>query len=306
MRIAYVCYEAPDPHVQTTQEDEDALLLSLLTEKGLNIQKVIWDHPSIRWEDYTLVLIKSPWDYFDKFPQFNQWLDKIAALGIPMLNPYHIVKWNSDKHYLLEMIAAGYHVIPSAIIEIGAASGLAPFFKKFNTQQLIVKPCVSGGAKNTFTVTPQDLPSLQPQIDALVQQEAYLVQPFIKEIETGGEYSFIFLNGIFNHCVIKRPRSGDFRVQLAHGGSAQAITPDAKLVNEASAFVTRFAKGCLYARVDAIVIDHVLTLMELEVIEPYLFLGMVPGGYENYYTALVDKIAQLQSAAQQASSLKIQ
>jgi len=306
MRIAFVGYEIQQKHVVDTQEDEDSLLFALLSQKGLDIHRVIWDDPKVRWEDFGLVLIKSPWDYHEKIQSFMQWLDSIAAKGIPLLNPYSIIKWNSDKHYLLEMIAAGFDVIPSAIIESGASSGLAPFFSKFNAQQLIVKPCISAGARNTFTVTPNNLPELQAKIDALVQEEAYLVQPFIKEIETAGEWSFIFFNGAFSHCVVKRPRSGDFRVQLTHGGSVHIATPQPHHVRSATAFAERFAKGCLYARVDAVIIDDVLTLMELELIEPYLFLGTVPGGYENYYTALVDRIRQEQDTLSRPSSLNIQ
>lgn len=301
MRIAFVGYEIQQQYVVATQEDEDSQLLSLFSQKGLDVHREIWDDPKVRWEDYGLVLIKSTWDYFEKIDRFNQWLDKIAALGIPMLNPYSIIKWNSDKHYLQEMIDAGFNVIPSAIIENGAPSGLAPFFKQFNTQQLIVKPCISGGARNTFTVTTNNLPAMQAKIDALVKEEAYLVQPFIKEIETAGEWSFIFFNGAFSHCVVKRPRSGDFRVQFTHGGTVHIAAPDAAHVKSATAFVERFAKGCLYARVDAVIIGNVLTLMELELIEPYLFLGAVPGGYENYCTALISRIRQ-----QQPSSLNIQ
>lgn len=303
MKIAFVGYEVQQKHTADTQEDEDSLLFSLLSQKGLDIHRAIWDDPKVRWEDFGLVLIKSPWDYFEKFSQFNQWLDKIAAAGIRMLNPYSIIKWNSDKHYLQEMISDGFDVIPSAIIESGAIANLAPFFSQFNTQQLIIKPCVSGGARNTFTVTPHNLPELQPKIDALVQEEAYLVQPFIKEIETAGEWSFIFFNGALSHCVVKRPRSGDFRVQLAHGGSVHIATPQPDHVQRATAFVERFAKGCLYARVDAVIIDNVLTLMELELIEPYLFLGTVPGGYENYAAALLNRIRQEQDTL---SSLNIQ
>lgn len=306
MKIALVGYEVQQKHTAPTQEDEDSLLFSLLSEKGLDIHREIWDDPRVRWQDYGLVLIKSPWDYFEKFSRFNQWLDNISALGIQMLNPCSIIKWNSDKHYLQEMIAAGFSVIPSAIIENGASSGLAPFFSKFNTQQLIIKPCVSGGARNTFTVTPYNLPGLQPKINALVQEEAYLVQPFIKEIETAGEWSFIFFNGKLSHCVVKRPRSGDFRVQFAHGGTVHIATPDPSQVKSAAAFVDRFAKDCLYARVDAVMIGNELTLMELELIEPYLFLGTVPDAYENYYTALISRIRQMQDTVAGPSSLNIQ
>jgi glutathione synthase/RimK-type ligase-like ATP-grasp enzyme len=306
MKIAFVGYEIQQQHTAATQEDEDSLLFSLLSQRGLDIHREIWDAPGVCWEDYGLVLIKSPWDYYEKIRAFNQWLDKIAALGIPMLNPYSIIKWNSDKHYLQEMIAAGFSVIPSAIIESGASSGLAPFFSQFNTQQLIIKPCISAGARNTFTLTPHNLPELQPKIEALVQEEAYLVQPFIKEIETAGEWSFIFFNGTLSHCVVKRPRSGDFRVQLAHGGSVHIATPDPVHVKSAAAFVERFAKDCLYARVDAVIINNTLTLMELELIEPYLFLGTVPGAYENYYTALINRIRQVQDTLSRPSSLNIQ
>jgi glutathione synthase/RimK-type ligase-like ATP-grasp enzyme len=306
MKIALVGYEVQLQHVAATQEDEDSLLHSLLSQKGLNVHREIWDDPTVRWEDYGLLLIKSTWDYYEKISAFYQWLDKIAALGIPMLNPYSIIKWNSDKHYLQEMAAAGFNVIPSAIIENGAASALAPFFSQFNTQQLIIKPCVSGGARNTFTVTPHNLPELQPRIDALVQEEAYLVQPFIKEIETAGEWSFIFFNGTLNHCVVKRPRSGDFRVQLAHGGTVHIETPDPSHVKSAAAFVEKFAKDCLYARVDAVIINNKFTLMELELIEPYLFLGTVPGGYESYYTALINRIPQQQDTLAKPSSINIQ
>ncbi|GAA0544100.1 ATP-grasp domain-containing protein [Chitinophaga japonensis] len=303
MKIAYVCYETQEQYSAATQEDEESLLLALLQQKGLQISRVIWTDESVRWEDYDLVLVKSPWDYHEKIGQFYRWLDRIAALGIWMLNPHPVIKWNSDKHYLQDIAQAGYPVIPSAIIESGAPTGLAPFFQQFNTTQLIVKPCISAGARHTYTITPQNLQAMQDTIAPLLQQEAFLVQPYVKEIETAGEWSFIFLDGQFSHCVVKRPRSGDFRVQFIHGGTAHADLPPETYIQSAAAYVERFAPGCLYARVDAVMLGDTLTLMELELIEPYLFLGAVAGGYESYYRALAKRIAERQHTLSGARSI---
>lgn len=87
------------------------------------------------------------------------------------------------------------YVIPSAIIENGAPARLAPFFQQFNTEQLIIKPCISAGAKETFTVTPVNMQEVQQRLSGLLEKEAFIVQPFVKEIETEGEWSFIFFNG---------------------------------------------------------------------------------------------------------------
>ena len=302
MKIAYVCYETQEKYVIETMEDEESLLLAFLSNKGLNIERVIWTDAAVRWEAYDLLLIKAPWDYHEKITQFYQWLNRVAALNIPMLNPQHIIKWNSDKHYLKEMIDAGFSVIPSAIIENGAPARLAPFFQQFNTGQLIIKPCISAGAKETFTVTPGNMQEVQQRLTGLLEKEAFIVQPFVKEIETEGEWSFIFFNGQFSHCVVKRPRSGDFRVQPMYGGTTHTTIPNPLHVQEAAAFVQHFAKGCLYARVDGVMINGVFTLMELELIEPYLFLGDVPNGYEAYYNALMFNLAQRTASSTLQSS----
>ncbi|KAA2243638.1 hypothetical protein F0L74_14235 [Chitinophaga agrisoli] len=293
MKIAYVCYQTQEKYSVGTLDDEESLLLGYLANKGLPIERVVWNDPSVRWEDYGLALIKAPWDYHEQIGAFYQWLDKLQALGIPLLNPHHIIKWNSDKHYLMEVIAAGFAVIPSAIIENGAPHGIAPFFHQFNTAQLILKPCVSAGAKHTYVITPANVSQYQEELTPLLLQEAFLVQPFIQEIETQGEWSFIFLNGQFSHAVIKRPRTGDFRVQPAHGGTTDAASPAEEHLHSAARFAERFAKDCLYARVDGVIINGVFTLMELELIEPYLFLGNVENGYERYYQALIQRMPQL-------------
>ncbi|ASZ11224.1 hypothetical protein KTO58_19080 [Chitinophaga pendula] len=297
MKIAYICYEIQERYVVESIPDEDSRLLTFLQEKGLDITREIWTDTNVTWTSYDLVLLKSPWDYFDRIQEFYAWLKQLKDAGITMLNTYDTVKWNSDKHYLSDMITAGFPVIPSQYLEQGTQPDLAGFFDAFNTDKLIVKPCISGGAKNTIVITRDKIATQSSHVTELLQTEAFMVQPFIKEIKEG-EWSLLFFNGSFSHAVLKVPKPEDFRVQHYHGGIVEARVPDTSLVAAARAFLTRFAPDSLYARVDGIVINDQFTLMELELIEPLLFLDSDPSSYERYYQALVHRCGQLQQPKQ--------
>lgn len=297
MKIAYICYEIQERYVVASIPDEDSRLLAFLREKGLDITREIWTDTSINWTDYDLILLKSPWDYFDRIHEFYTWLKQLKDAGITMCNSYETVKWNSDKHYLQDMITAGFPVIPSQFLEQGSQPDLAEFFGIFDTDKLIVKPCISGGAKNTIIITREKIAELTPHVIQLLQTEDFMVQPFIKEIKEG-EWSMLFFDGTFSHAVLKVPKAEDFRVQHYHGGIVQPQIPDTSLVKAAGAFLTRFAPDSLYARVDGIVINGEFTLMELELIEPLLFLDSDPSSYERYYQALVKRCGQLKQSKQ--------
>ena len=270
MKIAYICYQG---HLLEGIPDEDTLLLQFLLSKGLDVHREKWTDTAVDWSAYDLVILKSPWDYIDNITAFNNWL---SSLTVPLLNPYEIVRWNSDKHYIKEMMEDGMPVIPAAYIEVGATPLWDSYFEAFKSEKLIVKPCVSGGSKNTFVVT--------RGLNVTLPEEAMMVQPFMPEI-VSGEWSYLFFNGKFSHCVLKTPVDGDFRVQHQFGGRASLQAP--MHLKEASAFVSKYAKGCLYARVDGVVKEGRFLLMELELIEPLLFLFTHEKGCENYWNALL-------------------
>lgn len=284
MKIAFVGYRGTAQF--SPIEEENILLLEYLQAKGLQIQKEVWDDPSVDWKQYELVVLKAPWDYFDKYERFLQWLDQLEQLKVPMLNSSATIRWNSDKHYLQEIAATGLPVIPFEMIEKGEKPSLSDYFKHFKSERLIVKPAVSGGAKNTFSFTREEVPALTLTLHDLLKQEAFLVQPFIPEIQEEGEWSFVFFNGQFSHCLLKKAKSGDFRVQHVHGGSVHPQEPPAALLEQARRYVTFFAKDCLYARVDGVQLKGIFSLMELELIEPYLYLSGCPQSYENYFQGL--------------------
>jgi len=286
MNIALITYEDKGAYDSPTVESEDDKLLLFLKEKGLSIEMVIWNDEKVNWENYQLAILKSPWDYFDLYEDFKTWINLLEEKNIRILNPIDVVKWNADKHYLKEIESAGLNITPSIFITNGEEINLNTFFEKFNTDKLIVKPCISGGAKNTFKVTLDNVEEINQKLSLLIQNEDFIIQPFLAEILESGEWSFIFFNGIYSHTLVKKAKQGDFRVQPAHGGSVHVQNPDQDLIEIAAEYVRHFAKNCLYARVDGTFVNNQFLLMELELIEPFLFLNTSTQNYENYYNAL--------------------
>ncbi len=290
-KIALITYQDQGKYTSPI-EDEDTVLFNFLSSKNLDLTFEVWNDPAVNWDQYDLLILKSPWDYFDYILDFKDWLDLIEQKKIRMLNPLQTVRWNTDKHYLKDIEAAGFTVTPSIWIEPGEAFKMEQLFRHYGTDKIIVKPCVSGGAKNTFAITRENAEEQAIKLNALFAQEAFLAQPFLSEVQSQGEWSFIYFKGEFSHCLLKTPQEGDFRVQHYLGGSIFPTDPPAHLLLEASGIVQQFAADCLYARVDGLEVDGSFMLMELELIEPFLFLFTCNNALESYYRALEQILQQ--------------
>jgi len=286
MKIALVTYQDNGKYHAINVQNEDDTLIAFLNAKGLNITKEIWNDEKVNWDNYDLAIIKSPWDYFDLIEDFYAWLAVIERKNVRLLNPIDIVKWNADKHYLLDIENAGLNVTPSIFLSKDDEIDLNIYFQKLNTTNFIIKPAVSGGSKNTFKVNENNVLSISEQIKLLIQDENFIVQPFLDEIAENGEWSFIFFGGKFSHALLKKAKAGDFRVQHTFGGTVHLQQPATELVAIAQLYIDKFAQNCLYARVDGAFVNKQFMLMELELIEPYLFLDLAKESYENYYQAL--------------------
>jgi glutathione synthase/RimK-type ligase-like ATP-grasp enzyme len=271
-------------------ESEDHILAQLLDQQHLSYKFEIWSDNQVNWSQYTHILIKSPWDYFDRYEEFKVWCSLIEKTGIPVFNNIKTILWNSDKKYLLEVQAKGHRVIPTQFLPKTQLVQLQAAFDDFGTDYLIFKPSVSGGAKNTLKIKKTESASYISKVNELVQDEDFLLQPFINEIVEEGEYSFIFFGGKFSHAVLKQPKAGDFRVQHFFGGKIISIDPRAELLDTAQRIIDDFAPDCLYARVDGVLIEGEFYLMELELIEPYLFLFTHPEAKNNYISAIKEKL----------------
>ncbi|MEJ5050979.1 hypothetical protein WH221_14205 [Chryseobacterium culicis] len=289
MKITVVGYKKEERFSQGVANDEDTELINFLIHKGLDIVPSIWNDSKVDWSIFDVAVIKSPWDYHNHLKEFLNWLDHLKQSGVKVLNPVEIIQWNSDKHYLKDISLKGLPVIPAEYLEKGSVLERG-FFDHFNTEKLVVKPCVSAGAQNTITVNRDHFNERSAEIETLLKEQDYMVQPFVDEIKNG-EWSFLFFNGKYSHCSLKTPKQGDFRVQHYHGGSISYPTPDPLHIEQAGSYLKSLPQVTLYARVDGVLINNSFHLMELELIEPYLFLNGNPDLLENYYEALIALIS---------------
>jgi glutathione synthase/RimK-type ligase-like ATP-grasp enzyme len=284
MNIAFISCHDHGKH-SVGYIDEESMLLAFLQDEGLTIKREVWNDASVDWTQYDLAILKSPWDYHEHIGDFLSWLDTLQKLQVRLLNPVEMVRWNCDKHYLKDIEDAGLNIIPSLFLEKCSKPHLLPFFEQLGTEKLIIKPCVSAGAKNTNFLRRDTINEHRDMIYQLLEEESYIVQPFMKEIFEG-EWSFIFFNGKFGHSILKVPLGGDYRTQHYHGGVTKAAKAEASQIESVAKYVQQFGRGALYARVDGVMREGQFLLMELELVEPYLYLDIDINGYANFYEAL--------------------
>ena len=286
--IAVVTYDA-----RPEMTDDDRLLADTLSERGLVVHAVPWSDPLARWSTYDAVVVRSCWDYFLREREFHCWLDQLDADRARVHNETRILRWNADKSYLRDLAARGVHVIPTVWVERGGAPSLASLRRDTGWSELVVKPTVSGGAHRTWRATPAGAPSDDVRLAAMADDGAVMVQPLLEEIERDGEWSLVFFAGRYSHAVLKRPRTGDFRVQREHGGTLDSVQPTAAAIaagERVIAAVSVAAQPPLYARVDGCIVGGELVLMELEVLEPELFLRCAPDAAGHLADALLARL----------------
>ena len=222
---------------------------------------------------FDLILPLIAWGYNRDCAAWFALLDRLEAENLPVANPAKLLRWNTDKAYLVELAEAGVATVPTLIRESLNDAALANAREIFGSSSLVVKPPISGGADGTFLVGPSDpLPT-----EAVGQR--MLIQPFLPAISEDGEYSLFYFGGQYSHAISKHPAKGDFRVQEQFGGVERGIDApaDAKELAEAALAATERlhdSAPITYARVDMVRDgEGVFRLMELELIEPSLFLG---------------------------------
>lgn len=257
---------------------DDVPLVTALTDLGVETTPCVWTDPAIDWAAFDAVLIRTPWDYFQRYAEFMAWLDR---LPIPTINDKALLRWNSDKRYFLDLRRRG---IDTVVTQLVPGKRLGEYFDgemRLYKQgwEVVVKPTISGGAWHTVRGVIGD-PEFAPAVQRLPVEFDYLAQNFMPEVVTEGEWSLLYFNGEFSHAVLKRPAPGDFRVQAQFGGSEERLDPGPDILASAG-FVLRATAACgypdhAYARVDGVVVGGRFMLMELEMIEPHLFFAHRP------------------------------
>jgi glutathione synthase/RimK-type ligase-like ATP-grasp enzyme len=274
MIAANVASDAPDRRADADLFDIQLdVLRKGFAAEGLTIEPVRWVWPGVDWKRFGAVMVNCAWDYQDRHEDFLATLDRIAGLGVPVFNSPEVVRWNIRKTYLRDFEARGVPIIPTIWPEHPVADDIRRAFAEFGTQDVILKRQVGGGARAQVRYTPANTPANGPIMD-----RPGMIQPFIPSIASEGEYSFLFVDGEFSHALVKRAKQGDYRIQEAYGGSSQRIDPTCEDERQARTVLEALDEPQLYARVDMVRgADGRLLLMELEVIEPYLYPVDGPG-----------------------------
>lgn len=240
--------------------------------------------------DFDLVTPLLAWGYPRDSRRWFDLLDQLERDGTAICNPVSILRWNSDKSYLAELSAAGIATVLTQMSDSLDQAALNAARAFFGNETLVIKPPISGGADGTFRLMASD-----PLPDS-VAGHRMMIQPYLPSIAAEGEYSLFYFNGMFSHAIIKRPAAGDFRVQDQFGGYEEAVdAPEAaqSLAQSALDATTELTGTATlaYARVDMLRDDDgVFRLMELELIEPSLFLHFASDGGAAFTEALLSHV----------------
>jgi glutathione synthase/RimK-type ligase-like ATP-grasp enzyme len=268
--------------------DDDRLLLAPLAKQGIQADSAIWDDPSYRWQDCAAVVIRSCWDYHLQPEKFLNWITRLEEERVPVFNAAPLVRWNANKSYLRDLDTRGIATVPTFWAEGNTPLSLKEKLRELGWSQAVVKPRISATAYRTQLVTDAD--TAQTLFDELRRGPGVMVQKFMPAITNEGEWSVVFFAGTFSHAVLKKPQAGDFRVQNDFGGSSNLADPPPRVLESASRAL-RAVDPTIYARVDGVVDEGRFLLMELELIEPALFLADHPAAPSRFADAIAQVLA---------------
>ena len=280
MRIALVTCERP-----IERDDDLDFVGPALRRKGVDVEVPGWSDPSVDWSSFDLAMISSTWDYFERQDEFRSWL-KAAHKATKLVNPLGMVEWNLDKRYLLELEAAGVPTIPTVWIEPGGEAEAAGEIGELGWEQVVIKPVIDLGARNLVRVPAELVGEMLGRYDV-----ATMAQPYLPSVASEGEISLVYIGGELSHSLRKIPARGDFRVQPQYGGT-HAAEEFGRVIREISEGAIAVAPGDpVYARVDVVGTDRGPAVIELELIEPALYLDTDPSSGVRLAEALLAVLA---------------
>jgi glutathione synthase/RimK-type ligase-like ATP-grasp enzyme len=251
---------------------DDRLAFAPLLDLGIEAAPAVWDSDA-DWKSFDSIVLRSCWDYHYRPEMFAGWLDHIERLGLAIWNPAQLIRWNMDKRYLGDLRQAGANIPRTVFVENGAS--LLTVLEENGMEQAVIKPAISATARRTWRTWVHTAREDQSRLDEILSESAAVVQEFVEEVVTRGEWSLVFFGG-YSHAVLKRAAKNDFRVQSEFGGTSEAMTPPPHIIRQAEEILRLIDSPIVYARVDGVERDGRFTLLELELIEPELFLRLDP------------------------------
>lgn len=288
MKLAYLASQLTlpgSPKRQSYAVEHDQMMSALrpvFENNGAAVTDVAWDAENIDWRMFDAVMIGSTWDYFERQNVFVNTLHQINA-QTPVFNTPDLVHWNSHKRYLCDLESKGANLIPTLWNDAPESIIWNEVFDTLEVDQIVVKRQVGGNADGQFRLTRGETP---PPTNYPI-----MIQPFLKMVVDEGEYSFIFVDNELSHALLKRPAADDYRIQANYGGTESVVKPSSADLHAASSVLQMIEEIPLYARVDMLRnADGDLSLMELELIEPFLYPLQGPEIADRIYAAIRKRV----------------
>ena len=272
--------------------DEDMPHLQrALDEVGQPWAEVAWDDDAIEWGEFSLVVVRSTWDYYQRRDEFVAWIDRVSAVT-SLANPPDLLRWNIDKHYLLEAAAQGLPIVPTTFIEPGQPGWTDGLERLLVDGDVVVKPAVSAGSNDTERHSTSA--SAVPHIVSLLDRgRSVMLQPYLTDVDHVDETGLVYLAGQFSHAFAKGAllaTSKDVAGGLFARERIEARSPsdpERQLGDDAVQWLTARFGAPLYARIDLLPTPDGPVIIELELTEPSLFLHTHPEAPGNAAGAIV-------------------
>ena len=285
-RSPHVLILVPDPAYPEPWAWAFHVEAETLRSAGFEVSARPWTAPG-DLAPFDAVLPLVAWGYHERYEEWLALLDRLEGERMHCINPPPLLRWNSDKAYLTELDARGLPTVHTIAVDALGEHALREARDRFGCGRLVVKPPVSASATGTFLLGPSD------PLPAEAVGRRMLVQPFMATIAETGEYSLMLFGGRFSHSILKTPKSGDFRVQPHLGGTERPCEPPQGGIDLARSALAAAPADSPYARVDMIEDDDgALRIMELELIEPALWLQHAPDKGAAFASAVRNAIEQ--------------
>jgi glutathione synthase/RimK-type ligase-like ATP-grasp enzyme len=262
-------------------DPDDRLAADILEDRGFSVCAAVWDDPAVDWRTRGVCVLRSTWDYHLRYPQFMQWAESVAA-ATQLYNPIALVRWNSHKSYLKDLNERGVPIVPTRWLRQGERVDIARLLSQMGRNRAVAKPAVGLATYGVKLVDAS--PASQAYVNELVQGSDVMVQPYQASVDTYGERALVFIGGTYSHAA--RKTAFQALAPAGHAGETpiEATGPE---IAVAVAAMNALPEPALYARVDLVTDDAGQpVVIEMELVEPTLFLGMHPRAATRFADAL--------------------
>ena len=274
---------ADDPAITAS----DRLYADALERRGCSVTGAPWDGPRDAFAGADAVVLRSTWGYYRALDAFRAWTEQVAA-ATRLFNPIELVRWNLRKDYVGKLAAAGVRVPRSFVVACDAAS-VERVFADTGWERAVIKPASGASGHSVELLQRATLAAQVAGLSDEARSAGVVVQEFLPEI-ADGELSLVYFDGAFSHAIRKRPPPGEFRSNSRFGPTRTAETPPREITQQGAACLATLPAMPLYARVDGVVREGILIVIEVEVLEPALFMEFDPSSAERFAEATFSRL----------------